>query len=288
MFAILLALNIILPVKFSATFGYAAVDLDTGRTVSMNADERFPMGSVFKFPLALKVLQLVDQKKLDLDKSYTIQPSEFSPGYSPIRDEAHGKPVTMTLRELLIYDLGVSDNTAADYLMQLIGGPRVVTKHLRELGVRGISVNRSEKQMTADLHKKGGVDKYAVDPRDTAMPSAMVELLRLFYEKRDGLSPASHELAMKAMLETKTGANRIVSVLPAGATFAHKTGTMPGTVNDVGLITSPDGKHHIAIAVLVKKSDEPTEAVEKAIADIGRQILNILLPRAGGEGAAGG
>jgi beta-lactamase class A len=279
MFAILLALNMFLPTHFRGTIGYAAVDLDTGRTVSANADERFPMGSVFKFPVALTVLQLVDQKKFDLDKRYTIRPSEFSPGYSPIRDEAHGKPVTMTLRKLLIYDLGVSDNTAADYLMQLIGGPGVVTRHLRELGVRGISVNRSEKQMTADLHKKGGVHKYAVDPRDTAMPSAMVELLRLFYEKRDGLSPASHELAVKVMRETKTGANRIVSVLPAGATFAHKTGTMPGTMNDVGLITSPDGKHHIAIAVLVKASQERTQLVEYVIADLGRRIYAELTAR---------
>jgi beta-lactamase class A len=279
MFAILLALTIVLPAKFHATFGYAALDLDTGRTVSMNADQRFPMGSVFKFPVALAVLKLVDEKKLDLDRSYTIHPSEFSPGYSPIRDNAHGKPVTMTLRELLTYDLGVSDNTAADYLMKMIGGPRVVTRHLRALGVRGISVNRSEKQLTAELHKKGGVAKYAIDPRDTATPAAMLELLRLIYEKRDGLSPASHDFAMKAMLETKTGANRIVSVLPAGATFAHKTGTMPGTVNDAGLITSPDGKHHIAIVVFVKASKEPTEAVEKVIADIGRQIYTGLTAR---------
>jgi len=272
MFAILLALSIVLPVKFYATFGFAALDLETGRTVSMSADQRFPMGSVFKFPVALTVLKLVDEKKLDLAKSYTIQPSEFSPGYSPIRDNAHGKPVTMTLRELITYDLGVSDNTAADYLMKLIGGPRVVTRHLRALGVRGISVNRSERQMTADLHKKGGVEKYAVDPRDTATPAAMLELLRLFHEKRDGLSPESHDFAMRTMLATKTGANRIVSVLPAGATFAHKTGTMPGTVNDAGLITSPDGKQHIAIVVFVKGSKEQTEDVEKVIADIGRQI----------------
>jgi len=278
MFAILLALSIVLPVKFYATFGYAALDLETGRTVSMNADQRFPMGSVFKFPVALAVLKLVDEKKLDLDKRYTIQPSEFSPGFSPIRDNAHGKPVTMTLRELLTYDLGVSDNTAADYLMKMIGGPRVVTRHLRELGVRGISVNRSEKQMTADLHKKGGVDKYAVDPRDTATPAAMLELLRLFHEKRDGLSPESHDFAMRTMIATKTGANRIVSVLPAGATFAHKTGTMPGTVNDAGVITTPDGKH-IAIVVFVKKSKEPTEEVEKVIADIGRQIYAAFTAR---------
>ena len=87
-----------LAILLAFTIGYSALDLDTGRTVSHHAGQRFPMGSVFKFPLALTVLHLVDEKKLDLDHSYTIQPAEFSPGYSPIRDGAHGQAVTMTLR----------------------------------------------------------------------------------------------------------------------------------------------------------------------------------------------
>lgn len=267
MFALLLAV----------TVGYSALDVDTGRTVSMNAQQRFPMGSVFKFPLSLTVLHLVDEKKLDLDHRYTIAPSDFSPGYSPIRDNAHGQPVTMSLREIVRYALGVSDNTAADYLLELIGGPQVVTQRLRALGVRGIRIDRSEKEMAADLGQPGGVAAYAVDPRDTSSPAAMVELLRLFYLKRDGLAPASHDFAIKTMTETTTGAKRIISALPTGATLAHKTGTMPGTFNDVGVIASPDAKHHIAIAVFVKGSASDDD--EKAIADAARQAYAALTSR---------
>lgn len=265
-----------LAILLAVTIGYSAIDLDTGRTVSHHAEQRFPMGSVFKFPLSLAVLHLVDEKKFDLDRQYTIQPSDFSPGFSPIRDNAHGQPVTMTLREIVRYTLGMSDNTGADYLMKLIGGPAVVTKYVRDLGVQGIRVDRSEKQMAADIHgTPDGRAKYAVDPRDTATPRALMELLRLFYEKRDGLSPASHEFAMTTMLATKTGPKRIVSVLPAGSTFAHKTGTMPGTFNDVGVITLPDAKHHIAIAVLVKGAK--TDDDEKVIAETAKTILQRLV-----------
>src|SRR6185369_8854220 len=126
----------------------------------------------------------------------------------------------------------------------------------RGLGVRGISVNRTEKQMAADLKQPGGVEKYAVDPRDTATPAAIIELLRVFHERHAMLSPESFEFAKKAMEETKTGANRMHLLIPAGATLAHKTGTMPGTVNDVGIITSPDGVNHIAIAIFVKGSKD--------------------------------
>ena len=93
-----------LAILLAFTIGYSAQNLDTGRTISHNAEQRFPMGSVFKFPLALTVLHLVDEKQLDLDRSYAIQPSDFSPGWSPIRDNAHGQPVTLTLRELVRFN----------------------------------------------------------------------------------------------------------------------------------------------------------------------------------------
>jgi beta-lactamase class A len=46
--------------KAPATFGVAALDLETGRRVALRGDERFPMGSVFKFPVALAFLHRVD------------------------------------------------------------------------------------------------------------------------------------------------------------------------------------------------------------------------------------
>jgi len=82
---------------------------------------------------------------------------------------------------------------------------------------------------------------------------------------------------MQTMLGTKTGPRRIVSVLPKGATFAHKTGTMPGTFNDVGIITSPDGKHHIAIAMFVKGSKSTED--EKVIAKTAKRIYATLTAR---------
>jgi beta-lactamase class A len=262
-----------------ATMGVAAVDLESGRSVRIRADERFPMGSVFKFPTALTFLRLVDQKKFDLDAKVTIPVSAFAPGYSPIRDNAHGKPVTMTYRDIVIAMLRESDNTAADFLLPKVGGPAAVTKRLRELGIDGIRVDRSETQMAADLHKPGGVARYAVDPRDTATPNATVELLRKFWLAQDGLSPEMHAFAMKQMLDTPTGAKRIKAALPAGATLAHKTGTMPGTANDVGIITMPGGKHHVLIAIFMKAATtEEDEPREQAIMEMAEAVLRTVVP----------
>ncbi|MCU1350451.1 MAG: beta-lactamase class [Acidobacteria bacterium] len=255
--------------KAPATIGVAALDLDRGRRVSIRGDERFPMGSVFKVPVALAFLRRVDAGEFKLGEKVTIPVSSFAPGFSPIRDKAKGQPVTMTYGEILAAMLRDSDNTAADFLLPKAGGGAEVTKRLRELGVNGIRVDRSEREMAADLAKKGGVARFALDPRDTATPNAVIELLRRFEARADRLSPASHALAMKLMADSGTGPNRIKSSLPPGTVFAHKTGTMPGTVNDVGIIV----KERILIAVFTKAgTTEDLAPREKAIAEVGRAV----------------
>lgn len=263
--------------KAPATVGVAALDVETGRRVALRADDRFPMGSVFKFPVALELLRRVDAGDFSLDAQITIPPSDFGPGFSPIRDNANGRPVTMTYGAILTAMLRDSDNTAVDVLLPRLGGGRAVTARLRAIGVRGIRIDRSEREMADDLGKPGGVARYGVDPRDTTTPNEAIELLRRFHLRDDGLSPASHTLAVKLMTETTTGANRIKAQLPPGTIVTHKTGTMPGTANDVAVVTSADGTRHLLIAIFTKAATtEKLEDRERAMAEISKAIVDEL------------
>ena len=273
MLALILAAILQLPSRVSdATIGVTAIHLESGKRLSVRSQERFPMGSVYKFPIALTVLHRVDSGALSLDQVITIDPRDFSPGHSPLRDDAHGKAVSMTVRELLRFMVSLSDNTASDACLRLVG-MRAVHTRLAELGARGIRVDRSEKQMAADLQRPGGMERYAKDVRDTSTPDAMAGLLGRFWQRRDGLSPASHDLLVHWMTVTPTGPRRIRAGLPAGAIVVHKTGTMPGTTNDVGIIVSPDGRHHIALAVFTKGSRrDVTAEAEDDIAAVVRKV----------------
>ncbi|HEV8657797.1 MAG TPA: class A beta-lactamase [Thermoanaerobaculia bacterium] len=269
-FSILLSLTQIAS-QIDGTVGISAINIETGKSISVHADERFPMASVFKFPTALEALHQVDRGRLNLDQKIVIEPKDFSPGWSPLRDAAKGKPLTITHRELLVAMLRDSDNTAADVFLGILGAKNV-TQRLRELGVTGIRIDRTEKMMGHDISEPGGIARYAVDPRDTATPNAIRTLLVKFANRQDGLTPASHDLVWHLMTETKTGMNRIKSILPPGASLAHKTGTMPGTVNDAGVITTPDGRH-IVIAVFTKGRTRSTDVqAEKVIAEIARAV----------------
>jgi len=272
MFPTLLKIAAIALPATPAVLGVVAVDLDRGTTVvSVRAAEAFPMGSVYKLPIAMATLERIDKGDLHLDHEVTITPAEFAPGYSPIRDNAHGQPVTLSLAKLIDAMVSDSDNTAADALSRQVGGGARVTAYLRQIGIVGIRVDRTEKQIGADI-TADGVAAYNTDPRDTATPQAMVDLLRAIHQRQDGLSPASHDLLV-SILTTSRNPHLLSKGLPSDAVLAHKSGNMPGVLNDVGLVTTADGKHHFAIAVFSKQAETTgTDVRAEAIAEIARRV----------------
>ena len=81
------------------------------------------------------------------------------------------------------------------------------------------------------------------------------------------------------MIETSTGKNRIVKLLPPETIVAHKTGTsdakdgMTAAINDVGIITLPNGKH-IALAVFVTDAYADQTVLESIIARIAKAAFD--------------
>nr|WP_313934789.1 MULTISPECIES: serine hydrolase [unclassified Nostoc] len=84
--------------------GVTATLLETAQSVSFNGDQRFPMQSVYKFPIGMAVLAQVDQGKLKLDQKVLVKKSDFvsKPQHSPIRDK-NPQGVELSLAELLEY-----------------------------------------------------------------------------------------------------------------------------------------------------------------------------------------
>ncbi|MGL5943381.1 MAG: class A beta-lactamase [Waterburya sp.] len=239
--------------------GATATVLETGQSVSLNEKQRFPMQSVYKFPIAMAVLAQVDQGRLKLDQKVRVEESDVVPDSTILEQNSQGKEFSLT--ELLKYMVSESDSTSSDALLRLIGGSKVVTQYLQSLGVNDIVVANPEKEIQQDKTLQ-------LQYRNYATPDAVIVLLRSLHEGR-GLSESSQALLLQLMKETSTGPKRIKGLLPKGTVVAHKTGTsstvdgVTAATNDAGLVTLPNG-HHLAIAVFVSdaKADEATrEAV---------------------------
>lgn len=289
--------------------GVTAIHIETGRRVSVNGAERFPMASTFKVPIAVQLLTRIDKGEVKLDQMIEIKQSDLHPGSGTLNDLFNKGGLAMSVRNLMELMLLISDNSATDVMLRTAGGPEAVTSRMRALGIDGISVNRSTAQLIADWvgvtnlppedqwspavfdsafrsvsqeDRDAAAKRFDTDSRDTSSPNGMAALLERIY-RRDLLKPDSAELLLDIMRRCRTGDARLKGLLPQGTEVAHKTGTIGGTANDVGIITLPDNAGHVAIAVFVKGSQKDVTARERAIAEIARAAHDFFLfqPRTG-------
>lgn len=246
--------------------GAAVMLIETGETAGLNADQRFPMQSVYKLPIGMALLSRVDGGALGLEQQVRVEESDFISArqHSPIRDK-NPRGAELSVRDLLRFMISESDGTASDVLMRLAGGPEAVTRYLRELGVSGVAVVNKEKELGEDQ---------SLQYLNWATPESMLVLLRALQEGR-GLSAQSRALLLQFMTESTPGPRRLKGRLPAGTLVAHKTGTsgtengMTAATNDVGILTLPGGRH-LAVAVFVSDSPADETTREGVIAQIAR------------------
>jgi len=217
----------------SADVGIAALDLNTGETVSVKGNTPFPMASTVKVAIAALYLAQVDHGRRSLD------------------DTINGVSARSLMARMLIH----SDNRATDILLADLGGPTAVHDWLQDNGVTGLRVDRT----IADLLRS---KRDLWDRRDSSTPVAMVDLLKRIY-KAELIKPESRNYLLDLMAQCQTGKNRMKALLP-GVPIEHKTGTLDGLTDDVGFITLPDGRR-VAVAIFARGgSNRPSTIAETA------------------------
>ena len=216
----------------SADVGIAALDLNTGETVSIKGDTPFPMASTVKVAIAALYLAQVDAGQHSLD------------------DTINGEPVRSVMRKMLVY----SDNRSADMMFRAVGGPRAVHDWLLDNGITGVRVDRTISQLLSDKR-----DLW--DRRDSSTPIAMVSLLKRIYTAQL-IKPASRNYLLDLMAQCQTGRNRIRALLP-GVPVEHKTGTLNGLADDVGFITLPDGRR-VVVAIFTRGGSNRPQTIAEA------------------------
>jgi beta-lactamase class A len=250
--------------------GVSAVLIESGEHIALHGDQPFFMASVVKFPVALRVLELVDGDKLRLDQKIPVKASDRAPGVNTL--DGRFKPDALfTVRELLEFMILNSDNTACDILFRLYGGPPGAQSRLRVLGIQGIRVDRTEKEIAA-AYTVSRV-QFLKELRDTSTPDAMAALLAKF-ERGEALKPVTTAFLRDLMERAATAPNRLKGLLPPGTVVAHKTGTWrEAATNDVGIVTLPGGAGHIAIAVFSNRAKAGVD-LERTIAEIARAVYD--------------
>lgn len=237
--------------------GIAVVHVESGHAIEVEGAKTLPLYSVFKLPLAIAVLKEVEEKRLELDKKVLVGPQDVAPG-SQFNRDLWRKPVEKTVAELIELSIVRSDNTSSDKLLGLIGGPAGVTNRMRALGFANINVVSTSREFAA--HR---------DRPNTGTASEFASLLAKL-QKGELLQPTNTQLILGSMTRALIGERRLRGKLPAGTAVADKTGSGETTTNDVGIITLPETRGHLAIAVFINGSKLTVQAQEDVIAEIAR------------------
>jgi beta-lactamase class A len=250
--------------------GVAVIHVETNGSVEIQGARSLPIYSVFKLPLAITVLKAVEENRLRLDQQVLIAREDVVPGWQGNTD-LWREPGERSLEQLLEFSISRSDNTSSDKLLQLVGGPQRVTEHMRSLGLQNIDVHATVREIAARR----------ANP-NTGSPSDLARLLARL-QKGEVLAPAQLKVLLGMMERATTGARRLRGDLPSGTPVADKTGTGENTTNDVGLITLPQGKGHLAMAVFINGSKLSSEAQEKLIAELARAAYDAYVSRSAQE-----
>lgn len=240
--------------------GVMAIDTGNGDEMLYRADERFAMCSTFKWILAAMVLSRVDSNDIALDRRIDYGPGDLL-DHAPVTRE-HVNDGSMTVDALCGAAVTLSDNTAANLLLALVGGPAQLTAFLRQCGDTVTRLDRNEPGLNTNIPG---------DERDTTTPRAMAKTIERIL-LGDVLSAAGRDRLIRWLKETSTGLSRLRAGLPPGWIAGDKTGTgANGAANDVAVVWPPDRKP-ILIASYLSDSGAPADAKNAAHADIAAAI----------------
>jgi beta-lactamase class A len=282
--------------------GVGAVHLESGRAIYLKGEEPFPMASSYKVPIAVQLMARVERGEVDLGQLVEVEPDDLHPGSGLLTQLFDDPGVMLSARNLLELMLLISDNSATDMVLELAGGAKAVTERMAELGFGGIRVDRSTRLLigdwigveglrgrpttalefdelasaTSEEERSRAAARFDEDPRDTATPRAMAGLLAGLW-RGEVASRESCDLILDIMSRSTTGEGRIRGQLTPGLWVAHKTGTIGGTTNDVGIVRLPDDAGHVALVAMVKQSSSEVPEREAAIAQIARAVHDYFL-----------
>ena len=226
--------------SYAARLGVYAIDTGTGDTVEYRADERFAFASTHKVLSAAAVLQ--DTDLAGLDEVIHFEPTDIV-GHSPVAEAQ--VDTGLTVLEAIRAAITVSDNTAANLLVERLGGPPGLEAAVRAWGDDTTSVDRWEPDLS---------EWAPGETRDTSTPRAMAENLEAL-TLGTVLTPEDRDVLVTALRDNTTGDELIRAGVPDGWVVGDKTGTAThGGRNDIAVVEPPDGAP-IVLAIYSNRLD---------------------------------
>jgi beta-lactamase class A len=236
------------------------VDIDTGAEVTYDADESVVVASVFKVALLVELFRQADRGLLDPAERVTVMADRHTAGSTGVSVMADD--VTMSLRDLAYLMIAVSDNTAADAVIDRVGLPAVNTM-LAAFGLDRTWIEHDCRELFSSMVEDAGQEEMSTDPAlisrlraldpartNRSTPRDMTRLLSMIW--RDEAASPESCASMRRLLGLQVWPHRLAAGFPYDdVAVSGKTGTLPTIRNEIGVVEYPDGGRY-AVAVFTR------------------------------------
>ena len=261
--------------RVGGRLGVAALNTATGKKIEYRGDERFAMCSTHKLLLVAAVLERADREQEFLSRTITYTQADIL-DWAPVTREHlildRKQQGNISILELCKAVIIQSDNTAANLLLKIIGGPECYTAFVRSLKDNVTRLDRCEPALNNVLPG---------DDRDTTTPLAMLNSMQSVLLS-PVLSERSRQQLTQWMKECKTGTSRLRAGLPSTWEAADKTGTGEHSASDIA-ITWPPGYPPVLITAYLAECQSPVREREAALAEVARIASDSLFENASAE-----
>ena len=249
--------------RHGGRLGVSILDSRTGLRASHRGDERFLMCSTFKLFAVAAVLARVDRGTEQLDQRVVFD-KDVVLSYAPITSQHIGPP-GLSVAALCDAAITLSDNTAANLLLQRLGGPSAVTAFARSVGD---SVTRLDR-MEPELNRASPGDR-----RDTTTPNAALATLDKLL-LGNALSASSRAQLISWLRGCATGATKLRAGLPPGWAIGDKTGSgAQNETNDIGILYPPQ-RAPVLVTAYYAGSSADSATRDAVLAEVGRIAASV-------------
>jgi len=216
------------------------LDLDTGYQAGFNAGMSMPAASTIKVPVMVEVFEQLEAGRFDLQRRLTLEVGDKDYGSGELCYAAAG--TTYAVSDLLEKMIDVSDNTATNMLIRLVGR-RNINERMRQLGLE-------RTRLTGDVR----TDSWSIRQTLRTSPADLVRLLTLMAKRELVDAWSSNE--MIDILKADQINTLLPEPLPVDVPVAHKTGSLDDTLNDAGIVFASDTPYVIAVMTTALPSED--------------------------------
>jgi len=246
--------------------GYEVLDLTSNERFGQLERAVFPTASTIKLAIVYELFKQADEGRVKLDDRITLDRAKAVGGSGVLA--AMGTP-TLSIRDYAALMVMLSDNTAINVLIDLVGAGSV-TQRMAGLGLGATKLRR--RMMDLEAARRGD--------ENVSTPAEVVRLLQILHTG-NGLTPASRDQALDLLKKTKI--SRLRAGLPPGVEAANKPGELEGVRVDAGIVFAKNRPYALCMMTTYLKSEEEGE---HAIVDISRAVYEYF-SRLGAGGVYG-